>query len=389
MNLTIENLGYGRPIFGEEHEAYRQSLRAFFRKAIEPNIRQWEKDGFFPRDLFRQAAAAGLLGASIPVEYGGAGGDFLHHAILFEEHGYSTGGASLEAGLTSEVAALAILDSGTEEQKRYWLPLICAGDVVCDLALTEPHSGSDPRSMKTSARRDGSDYIIDGAKMWISNAPILDMFIVVARDVEADPRNGFTAFLVDADTPGLTVSAPTELMMRSSGGVAQVFFEEMRVPASSILGGVAGRGLSDSLGNITIARLTTAARMMAACELALALTVDFVKSRIAFGKPVAEYQNTQFKLAQVATEIRVGRIMVDDMLRRAMTNEVSIAESAMAKLWVSEMEARTMDECVQLFGGAGVSNEYPISKMYAFARIHRIYLGTSEMQKIAIARSIL
>jgi alkylation response protein AidB-like acyl-CoA dehydrogenase len=385
LQESLENLGYGRKIFAPEHDAYRRSLRQFFRTQIEPNVRQWEQDTFFPHSLYEKAGAAGLLGAAVPEEYGGAGGDLLHLAILFEEHGYSPAGAAMEAGLTSEVAGLSILDAGTEAQKRFWLPKLCTGEAITDLALTESHSGSDPRSMKTRARREGDGYVLNGAKMWISNGPILDMLMVVAR---MDEAKSFSTFLVDAKAPGVTVSKPIELMMRSAGGVAEIFFDEVRLPADAVLGGVEGRGLSAGLNNITVARLATGARMLAACELAFVLTVDFVKSRMAFGQRVADFQNTQFKLAQIKTEITVGRGFLDDLLARAMEGEALTTESAMAKLWLSELEGRVMDECVQLHGGAGFSNEYPISKMYAFARVHRIYLGTSEIQKVTIARTI-
>jgi len=240
--------------------------------------------------------------------------------------------------------------------------------------------------MKTRARRDGDGFVLNGAKMWISNGPILDVLMVVARMEEG---KGFSTFLVDAKTPGVTVSKPMELMMRSAGGVSEIFFDEVRLPADAVLGGVEGRGLSAGLNNITQSRLATSARMLAACELAFALTVDFVKNRMAFGQRVADFQNTQFKLAQVKTEITVGRGFLDDLLARAMAGEALTTESAMAKLWLSELEGRVMDECVQLHGGAGFSNEYPISKMYAFARVHRIYLGTSEIQKLTIARAII
>jgi len=261
--------------------------------------------------------------------------------------------------------------------------------VVCDLGLTESHSGSDPKSVRTRAQRAGDDFLISGEKSWISNGPILDMIIVVARCDGADGDASFNAFIVDTRSPGVSVSEPTPLMMRSAGGVAQFFFDEVRVPASSILGGEEGRGLSFMMGNINLARLATAARMVAACELAFELTLDFVKSRQAFGRRVLDFQNTQFKLAQLKTEIAVGRAYVDSLLHAMSSGAVTQTETSMAKLWVSEMEGRVMDECVQLHGGAGVSHEYPIAAMYAFARIHRIYLGTSEIQKVAIARSFV
>ncbi len=387
---SSEMLGYGREIFSEEHEAFRTTARRFFQKEVEPNIRQWQKDGFFPADLFKQAGNAGLLCAGIPEEYGGGGGDFLHHAILYEEHGYSPAGAALEAGVCTDTAAYVMLHGGTEEQKQEWLPQFARGDVISEVGVTEGHSGSDPRSMRTTARRDGSDYVINGSKMWMTNGPIMTMLVVAARTGTADARGGgVSMFIIPIkETKGVTVTKPTELMLKSAGGVAEVFFEDVRVPAENLLGGTEGRGMANALGTITTARLAQSARMLAACELAFSMTVDFVKGRKAFGQTVFDFQNTQFKLAQLKTEIAVGRAFLDGALKRNTEGVVDPLDGSMAKLWISELEGRVMDECLQLHGGAGFSDEYPISKMYAFARVHRIYLGTSEIQKLIIARTI-
>jgi alkylation response protein AidB-like acyl-CoA dehydrogenase len=389
--LANESLGYGRDIFEPEHDAFRDTTRKFFKKQIEPNVRQWEKDGFFPAELFQEAGKLGLLCAGIPEEYGGMGGDFLHHAILYEEHGYSPAGAALEAGLLTDTVAYCMLAGGTEEQKKEWLPRFASGHEIGEVGVTEPHSGSDPRSMKTTARRDGDDYIINGQKMWMTNSPIGTMLIVAARMADAEDRNGVSMFIVDfreAKGKGLTVSNPLDLMLKSCGGVAQIFMEDLRVPKENILGGNEGRGLGSALGVISVARLAQAARMMAACELALKLTLDFVRDRQAFGQRVLDFQNTQFKLAQVKTEITVGRAFLDSLLKKSAKGPIDPIDASMAKLWISELEGRVMDECLQLFGGAGFSNEYPISKMYAFARVHRLYLGTSEIQKLTIARTL-
>lgn len=387
---SLESLGYGRKIFSEEHEAYRATARRFFQKEIEPNVRQWQKDGFFPADVFKQAGRAGLLCAGIPAEYGGGGGDFLHHAVLYEEHGYSPAGAAMEAGVCTDTASYVILHGGTEAQKHEWLPQFASGDVISEVGVTEPHSGSDPRSMKTHARRVGGDYIINGQKMWMTNGPLMTTLVVAARTgEERDGRGAVSMFIVPIKgTKGVTVSKPIELMLKSAGGVAQVFFEEVRVPASSLLGGEEGRGMRAALDCITTARLAQAARMVAMCELAFVLTVEFVKNRRAFGQSVFDFQNTQFKLASVKTELSVARIYVDELLARNVTGKVAPVDASMAKLWISEMEGRVLDELLQLYGGAGFSDEYPISKMYAFARVHRIYLGTSEIQRLTIARTI-
>ena len=390
MSNKEQVLGYGRDIFSEEHDGFRDVVRRFFEREVEPNVKQWEQDGFFPAELFREAGKAGLLCAAVPEEYGGGGGDFLHHAILYEEHGFSPAGAALEGGLCTDTTAYVILHGGTEAQKKEWLPRFATGEVISEVGVTEPHSGSDVASMKTYAKRDGSDYIINGHKMWITNSPIANMLVVAARLVTDENGDGpICMFIVDyTQVQGVTVSPPTDLMMKSAGGCAEIFFDNVRVPKECLLGGTEGRGMANALGTISIARLAMATRMAAACELALNLTVEFVSNRKAFGKRVIEFQNTQFKLAQVKTETTVAREFIDALLKRSVDGVVDPNESAMAKLWLSEMEGRTMDECVQLFGGAGYSNEYPISKMYALARVHRIYLGTSEIMRLSIARSL-
>jgi alkylation response protein AidB-like acyl-CoA dehydrogenase len=387
---TAALLGYGREIFSEDHEAFRTTARRFFQREVEPNIKQWEKDGFFPAELFKKAGKAGLLCAGIPEEYGGGGGDFLHHAILYEEHGYSPAGSALEAGVCTDTAAYVMLHGGTEEQKLEWLPQFAAGDVISEVGVTEGHSGSDPRSMRTTARRDGSDYVINGSKMWMTNGPIMTMLVVAARTGETtDGRGATSMFIVPIKTTkGVTVTKPTELMLKSAGGVAEVFFEDVRIPAENLLGGMEGRGMANALGTITTARLAQSARMLAMCELAFQMTVEFVKGRKAFGQRVYDFQNTQFKLATMKTEIAVGRAFLDNALKRNVKGVVDHIEASMAKLWISELEGRVMDECLQLHGGAGFSDEYPISKMYAFARVHRLYLGTSEIQRLTIARTI-
>ena len=358
---SVEGLGYGRKIFSNGHDDFRATARRFFKREIEPYVKEWQRDVFFPADVFKKAGQAGLLCAGIPEAYGGGGGDFLHHAILYEEHGFSPGGPGMEAGLTTDTAAYAVYHAGTEAQKHEWLPRFASGEAISEVGVTEPHSGSDPRSMKTYAKRSGGDYIINGQKMWMTNGPIMTMLIVAARTGERPDGRG---------------------------QVSQVFFEDVRVPASSILGGEEGRGMSAALDTITTARLAMSARIVATCELAFLMTVDFVKNRDAFGQKVFDFQNTQFKLASVKTELAVARIYLDELLARNVEGKVDPVEASMAKLWISEMEGRVLDELLQLHGGAGFSDDYPISKMYAFARVHRIYLGTSEIQRLTIARTI-
>lgn len=388
MSLNIATLGFGRSVFRPDHEGFRETTRRFFTRSIEPNVRQWEIDGFFPAQLFLDAGRAGLLCASIPVEYGGAGGDLLHHIVLHEEHGYSPAGAALEAGLTTDLTANIIYDSGTEEQKLLWLPFFASGEGIAEVGVTEPDAGSDARGIKTWAKRDGDDYVISGQKMWMSNGPILTVLFVLTKMMLADGQEGMGLFIVPMDTPGVTRSKPTELMMKSCGGASEVFFDAVRVPARNLLGMEEGLGLKQALNSIALGRIAAAVRAIAACELALEITLDFVKNRRAFGKTIFDFQNTQFKLATVATEIAAARAFVDSVLSRLTNEKPQPIESAKLKLFCTELEGRVMDECLQLHGAAGYSNEYVISKMYAFARIHRIYIGTSEIMRAVIGRSL-
>jgi acyl-CoA dehydrogenase len=388
----LSSLGYGRLIFSHEHDAFRDTVRRFFKSYVEPNILKWEKSGGFTAEVFREAGKLGILCSGIPEMYGGMGGDFLHHMILHEEHGYSVAGASFEGGLTTDGLAYSILLGGTEEQKREWLPRFASGEVIAEIAMSEAHSGSDVKSIKATARRDGDDYLITGYKMWVTNGPITNLLIVAARvdDAAAEAKHSsIKLFLVDRTrATGVTVSPPTPLMYHGAGSVSQVFFDNVRVHKSAILGGEHGQGMRKALEVITTARLGIAARMMAACELALHLSIEFTKGRVAFGERVFDFQNTRFKLAQVKTEIWVGRHFLDETFRRNMHGPADAVEASMAKLWISELEGRVMDECLQLFGGFGFAAEYPISKMYAFARLHKLYQGTSEILKLIISRTL-
>ncbi len=386
----IASLGFGRPVFREDHEQFRSTVRNFFKTEIEPNVRRWEKEGGFPAELFRTAGKAGLLCSAIPEEYGGQGGDLLHLLVLHEEHAYSPAGAAIDSGLLTDMVAQTLLHGGTEEQKRAWLPRFASGELIAELAMSEAEAGSDVRGVKTYARRDGGDYIINGAKMWLSNGPLMNFAFVAAKiDHGKTLDDPVTLFIVPFDeVKGLTVSKPSEMLNKSAGGIAELFLDDVRVPAEYILGGAEGRGLAHAFATLGLARVASATRAVAAGELALQLTLEFVKNRKAFGKRIADFQNTQFKLATVKTELAVGRAFADKLLAQVLGNAIDPTESAMGKLWCTEMEGRVMDECLQLFGGAGYSDEYPISKMFAFARAHRIQVGTSEIMRLIIARSL-
>lgn len=385
----LASLGFGRKIFRDDHEAFRETTRNFFRNEVEPNVKEWEKDGFYPAELFKVAARYGLLCAGIPEEYGGGGGDVLHHMILHEEHGYSPGGVSLEAGLGTDLTAYVLYNGGTEEQKRQWLPFFAQGNGIAEVGLSEPGAGSDAKAIKTFARRDGDDWILNGHKMWMSNGPLMTVLFVVAKTDDGG-REGTTMFIVPMDSKGISRSQPTDLMLKSCGGVCEVFFDDVRIPASNVLGGPegVGRGLRIALSTLDLGRASVGVRAIAASELALSVTTEYTKVRQAFGQSVFDFQNTQFKLASVATEIAAGRAFVDSCLEKLAEGTLRPQDTAMLKLFCSEVEGRVMDECLQLHGGAGFSNEYLISKLFAHARVHRIYVGTSEIMRQIISRSL-
>jgi acyl-CoA dehydrogenase len=387
----IESLGFGREIFGQEHDAYRTSVRRFFKSEIEPNVAQWQKEGHFPADLFKSAGRAGLLCGGIPEEYGGPGGDVLHEIILHEEHAFSPAGAALEGGLLIDIVAHTLLYCGTEEQKRAYLPRFATGEIIAEVAISESGAGSDVRGIKTYARRDGNDYILNGSKMWLTNGPILNLPIVAAKidagKGDADPISMFLLPLEEG-LSGVTISKPIELMLKGAGATATLYLDNVRIPARNLLGGVEGKGLAHALSTMALGRTAVGARAVASCELAIELTAEFVKNRKAFGQRIFDFQNTQFQLASAKAETTVGRAFIDSVLKKLSGSTVDPTTSAIVKLWTTETAGRVIDECLQLFGGAGFSDEYPISKMYAAARGMRIQAGTSEIMRLLIARSL-
>jgi long-chain-acyl-CoA dehydrogenase len=383
MTLTIE-----RRVFSETHEQFRHTVKAFFRKEIEPNVKQWEKDGIFNAGIFRKAGKYGLLQAGIPTEYGGMGGDFLHHVILHEEHGASQAGASIGGGLCIDGSSYMIYAGGTEEQKHEWLPRYASGEVIAEAAFTEPQSGSDVAGFRTTARRDGDDYIINGSKIWCTNGSICTMYPTVVRMELENGKPGLSVLLVDADMKGVSRSSGIPTVHHGAANEAEIFYEDVRVPKERLLGGRPGGGFKQVMGVLNDMRIAEAARFVMAAELGFNQTVEFVKERKAFGQRVLDFQNTQFVLANIHTEITVARAFVDQCLARAVEGTLTSTESSMAKLHCGEMEFSVLDRCLQLHGGMGYAQAMPISQLWTFARAHRIYLGTSEIHRVAIGRSI-
>jgi acyl-CoA dehydrogenase len=381
-------MNYPREIFSEEHNLYRDMVRRFYTNEVEPKLQAWEQAGCYPREIFQEAGAAGILCAGLPEEYGGGGGDFLHHAILHEESGFSIAGAYLDGGLNTDGSAYMIYHAGTEEQKHYWLPKYASGELIAEAAITEPGGGSDVAAIKTTAVLDGDHYVVNGSKVYITNGNYCDMILTVCRTGGGSAGNNFSILLIPTDLEGVATGNNLTTMNRGCGDLAEFFFDGVRVPAENLLGGVEGRGFAQAMSIFAEMRLAEGARFLAAAELGFELTLDYVKQRQAFGQRIFDFQNTQFKLAEMKTQLAMGRAFIDQCLARATRGGVDSVEASMAKLSMSELEGRVMDECVQLHGGAGFMNEYPISKLYTTARVHRLLLGTSEIQKLTIARSL-
>lgn len=377
-----------RDIFDETHHRFRDQVRRFYADEIEPHVAAWEKAGGFPRTLFQKAAAAGILAPGLPEEFGGGGGDLLHLAVAYEEHGYSTAGAAIDSGIDTDASAYLIYIGGTHEQKMTWLPKFARGEVIGEGLFTEPHSGSDMTGMSTTAVKDGDHYLINGSKAWITNANHLDLCLLVARVSGAGERPEFGVFLVDADSPGVTRGKPFETSTRGCGNLGEVFFDGVRVGEDRVLGGSPRGGIGVAARSLNITRCVYAARSLAACELALALTLDFVKQRRAFGGRLFDLPALKAKLAEMKMEIAVTRPFIDKCLAKARSGTLGAAESSMAKLWATELEVRITDRCAHLHGAMGISNEYPISKMVAAARAHRYAMGVSEMQLETIMRAL-
>ena len=374
----------------EELTLFRDNLRRFIETEIAPHYEQWEQAGIFPRELWHQLGQQGLLGVDLPEAYGGFGANFLFSMAIVEEFSHANYG-SIGGPMTvhSDIVAHYILNNGTEAQKQRYLPAMVAGDCVGAIAMTEPGAGSDLQAVRTTANRDGDHFILNGSKTFITNGQHCDMVIVVARtNTEVAGSRGTSLFLVDTATPGFQRGRNLEKIGLHASDTSELFFEDLRVPASALLGEL-DRGFAVLMGELQRERLSLAIGAVAAAEGVLAQTIAYVKERQAFGAPLAALQNTKFKLAEAATDIRVHRAFVDECKTLLMNGELDVATASMAKVATTEMQGRVADSCLQLHGGYGFMREYGVSRAFVDARVQRIYGGTSEIMKELISRSLL
>jgi acyl-CoA dehydrogenase len=374
----------------EELELFRTTVQRFIQGEVMPHYERWEREEIFPRDVWSKLGEQGLLCVDLPESYGGAGADFLFSMAITEAFSRANCGAiGGPMAVHSDIVAHYLLNNGSEEQKRAYLPRMASGECVGAIAMTEPGAGSDLQAVRTTARRDGDDYIINGSKTFITNGQHCDMVIVVARtDLDLPGSRGTTLFLVDAATPGFERGRNLEKIGLHASDTSELFFQDVRVPASAILGEL-DRGFAVLMGELPRERLALAVGAVAAAEGILAETAAYVKERQAFGAPLAGLQNTRFKLAEVATDIRIHRSFVEECKGLLLSGELDTATASMAKLACTEMQGRVADTCLQLFGGYGYMREYGVSRAFVDARVQRIYGGTSEIMKELISRDVL
>ncbi len=387
--MLLDN--YTSPWMDEELHIMRDAVAKFLEKEFVPCMEKWEKQGFLDRDAWLKAGEAGLLCASIPAQYGGGGGNFKHEMVLVEELSYAniTGFGN---GVHSGIVAHYINSYGTQEQKEKWLPKMASGEIVSAIAMTEPGTGSDLQSVKTTAMRDGDHYVLNGQKTFLTNGMTANLICIVAKTDPSETAKGISLIVVETETVegegGFSRGRNLEKLGLKAQDTAEIFFDNTRVPVNNLLGTVEGKGFVQLMEQLPQERLIIAAGACAAIEKALRLTSDYVKERKAFGKRILDFQNTQFKLAERFTEAKLARVFVDDCAMKLAEGKLDNATAAMAKWWTTQKQNEIVDECLQFFGGYGYMMEYPIARMYADSRIQKIYGGSNEIMKLLIAREI-
>ena len=377
----------GRTAYTEDHEAFRDSVRSFIKAEVVPHIERWDEAGIIEKEIWPKAGAVGMLCPTVPEEYGGLGLDFGYNAIIDEEVAY--GGTSLGFSLQSDIVVNYLISYGSEEQKKYWLPRLVSGETITAIAMTEPGVGSDLQGIRTTAKKDGNHYVINGSKTYITNGQNADLILVCCKtDTEVQPAwKGVSIILVEAEREGFKRGRNLDKIGMDSADTSELFFEDVRVPMTNCLG-EEGKGFIYLMSELPQERLSIAISAQASAQKAYDETVAFVRDRKAFGKPVIDFQNTRFTLADLKSKLQVGWAHLDWAIARHLKKELTAEEGAAAKLWHTEFQWEVMDKCLQLHGGAGYMNEYPIAKMWRGARVTRIFGGTNEIMKELIGRKL-
>lgn len=380
-----------QPAFMEDEEIaiFADAVGKFYQQhAPEKRVLKWREDGQVEREFWREAGAAGLLGVSVPTEYGGHGGDFRHDMVVIDQqakHGVEGFGASLH----NTIILPYLVRHGTEEQKKKYLPRLVSGDLVSAIAMSEPDAGSDLQSIKTTALKDGNGYRLNGSKTWISNGQLADFIIVVAKTDPSEGAKGISLLLLETEgAEGFQRGRKLDKIGLDAQDTSELFFDNVFIPADNLLGGTEGRGFYQLMGELPQERLVIAMNAITGIEKALDVTVEYVKNRKAFGKTIWDFQNTQFTLADLKARGTAARVFVNDCIAKLLEGKLDVATASMAKYWVTELQSEVVDKCLQFHGGAGYINDYAIARMYRDTRIARIYGGSNEIMKMLIARSM-
>ncbi len=382
-------LGLARPRWmDDELEMVADTARRFFAEECVPHYERFEEQGKFDREVWEKAGAAGLLGAEVPEAYGGIGGTFAHDAVITLEANRA-GVDGWGGPLHNAIVIPYIIHYGSEEQKQRWLPKLVSGEYIGAIAMTEPGAGSDLQGVRTTARRDGNHYRINGSKTFITNGQLANFIVVVTKTDPSAGAKGTSLFAVETDeVEGFRRGRNLSKIGLKSNDTSELFFDDVQVPASALVGSEENQGFVQLMQQLPQERLLIAIYAASRAERALEVTVDYVKQRKAFGKAIIEFQNTQFELAECKTEAAIGRVFVDHCIEQHLKGELDTSTASMAKYWLTDLQCRIIDRCLQLHGGYGFMNEYPIARMYRDARVERIYGGTNEIMKMLIARTL-
>ncbi|MGI5192900.1 acyl-CoA dehydrogenase family protein [Streptomyces sp. CA-288835] len=376
-----------RTIFTAEHELFRDTARTYYQRECAPYAEQWEREGQVSREAWAAAGKAGLIGWQFPEEYGGQGlWDFRYNAIMAEEM-HATSSVGIGLGLQNDVIPPYLMHLTTPEQKARWLPGVISGETICALALSEPGAGSDLKNIRTTARRDGDAWVIDGSKTFITNGILADLVIVACKTDPDAGHKGISLIVVERGTEGFERGRKLDKVGMKAQDTAELFFHGVRVPAENLIG-QEGRGFYHMMGNLPTERLAIAVAALASAERAFELALEYAKTRTAFGRPIGEFQANRFALADIKAQLNVARVYLDGCIMALVDGELTADEAAAAKYWTTETGWQAIDRCMQLFGGYGYVNEYEIARIWRDSRVQRVFGGTSEIMQEIIGRSL-
>ncbi|MEI2777654.1 MAG: acyl-CoA dehydrogenase family protein [Tetrasphaera sp.] len=377
-----------RNIYGPDHEAFRESCREFVERTLKPRAEEMIKDKVIARDIWLEAGKQGFLGLDIPEEYGGAGiDDYRFNAVFAEEIAGFTAAAASCFGIHGDICAPYIVHLGTEEQKQRWLPPIASGEKIIAIGMTEPSGGSDLAALKTTAVREGDNWIVNGSKTFITNGHQCDLAIIAARTDPAKGAKGISLFVLEADMPGFTKGNKLDKVGQPESDTSELFFDNVRVPAENLLG-PEGMGFIEMMKHLPQERIGAAAGNIGNAKQILLETIEYTKQRKAFGQPIGTFQHNKFKIAELVTMVEVSEAYIDDCVAAHAEHKLSPVDAAKAKWWSSHIQCQVLDECVQLHGGYGFMNEYRVARAWRDARVHKIWAGSNEIMKELIGRDL-